>query len=142
VYTLSVEKQIQALHLLVEGTSIRSVGRLTGVHRDTTIRLLLKAGRACHRMLDRRMMGLELDHLELDEIWTFCRKKQAHLTADEQADDTIGDQYLFVALDQKTKLVPSYVVGKRTGENTNAFLVWCLTLMASYPGRRGHDGLS
>ena len=60
------------------------------------------------------MRHLDLDHLQLDEIWTFCRKKQAHLTTDEQADDEIGDQYLFVALDEKTKLIPSFVLGKRT----------------------------
>jgi IS1 family transposase len=117
------EMQVRVLHLLVEGNSLRSVERLTGVHRDTTMRLLLRAGRACHRMLDRRMMGLELDHLQCDEIWTFCRKKQAHLTTDEQADDGIGDQFCFIALDERTKLVPSYIVGKRTKENTEQFLL-------------------
>src|SRR6266480_1269462 len=102
---LSREMQLRVLHLLVEGTSLRSVTRLTGVHRTTVMRLMLKVGRACQRMMDRRMMRLALDHLQCDEIWTFCRKKQAHLTTDEQADDTIGDQYLFVALDESTKLI-------------------------------------
>jgi IS1 family transposase len=123
VRVLSREQQLRVLHLLVEGTSLRSVERLTGVHRDTAMRLTLRAGRACTRMLDRRMIGLELEHLQCDEIWTFVRKKQAHLTTDEQADDGIGDQFLFVALDERTKLVPSFVVGKRTGENTEAFML-------------------
>jgi IS1 family transposase len=117
------EMQLRVLHLLVEGTSLRSVTRLTRVHRTTVMKLMLRVGRACKRMMDLRMRKLELDHLQLDEIWTFCRKKQAHLTTDELADDTIGDQYLFVALDERTKLIPSFVVGKRTGENTNAFLL-------------------
>jgi hypothetical protein len=71
--------------------------------------------------MDRRMRGLTLEHLQCDEIWTFCRKKQAHLTSDEQADDTIGDQFVFIALDERTKLIPSFVLGKRTRENTEAF---------------------
>ena len=79
------EKQIQILHLLVEGTSLRSVTRLTGVHRSTVARYMLKVGAACKRMMDLRMRKLDLDHLHLDEIWTFVRKKQAHLTTDEQA---------------------------------------------------------
>jgi IS1 family transposase len=45
------------------------------------------------------------------------------LTTDEQADDTIGDQFLFIGLDEQTKLIPSFIVGKRTGENTNAFML-------------------
>jgi IS1 family transposase len=120
---LSVDRQRSVLSLLVEGCSLRSAERVTGVHRDTAMRLMLRAGRACHRMLDRRMLGLELDHLQCDELWTFCRKKQAHLTSDEQADDTIGDQFLFIALDERTKLIPSFVVGKRTGENTERFML-------------------
>jgi IS1 family transposase len=120
---LSREMQIRVLHLLVEGTSLRAVTRLTGVHRTTIMRLMLKVGTACKRMMDRRMMKLSLDHLQLDEIWTFVRKKQARLTTDEQADDGIGDQFLFVALDEGTKLIPSFVVGKRTKENTETFLL-------------------
>src|SRR5205085_2500702 len=101
----------------------RSVTRLTGTHRTTTIQLMLRAGRACRFLLDRRMRGLQLAHLQCDEIWTFVYKKQAHLQGDEHADETIGDQFLFVALDEQTKLIPSFVVGKRTKENTEAFML-------------------
>jgi IS1 family transposase len=123
VRVLSREQQLRVLHLLVEGTSLRSVTRLTGVHRTTAMRLLVRAGRACRRLLDRRMVGLRLDHLECDEIWTFVLKKQAHLQGDEYQDETIGDQFLFVALDQTTKLIPAFRIGKRTAENTYDFML-------------------
>jgi IS1 family transposase len=87
------------------------------------MRLMLRAGAACRRLLDRRMRRLLLEHVQCDEIWTFCRKKQAHLTPEEQADDTIGDQFLFIALDESTKLIPTFVLGKRTRENTERFML-------------------
>jgi IS1 family transposase len=108
--------------MLVEGVSLRSVTRLTGVHRTSAMRLMLRAGDRCRRLLDRRMRGLNLTHLEVDEIWTFVLKKQGRLGIAEAGDDTIGDQYLFMALDQRTKLIPSFLVGKRTALNAQAFM--------------------
>lgn len=122
VNVLSRERQLTVLQMLVEGVSLRSIARITGVHRTTTIKLLVEVGRRCRTFLDGRMRGLKLDHLQVDEIWTFVLKKQGHLREHEQADPTIGDQYLFVALDQETKLVPSFVLGKRTQENARMLM--------------------
>src|SRR5207247_544842 len=73
--------------------------------------------------LDSRMRGLDLRHLQCDEIWTFVQKKQARLTADERDNDGIGDMFLYVALDQRTKLVPAYTLGKRNREVTERFML-------------------
>lgn len=70
-YVLASEKRLRVLHLLVEGNSIRSTERLTGVHRDTIMRLLVKAGDQCREFLDREMRDLTLRHIQCDEIWTF-----------------------------------------------------------------------
>jgi IS1 family transposase len=59
------------------------------------------------------MRNLTLKHLECDEIWTFVRKKQGKLTDAERGNIAIGDQYLYVAVDQETRLIPSYIIGKR-----------------------------
>src|SRR5439155_2604208 len=83
---------------------------------------MVRAGEACRRFLDLRMADLTLEHIQCDEIWTFVLKKQARLTDNEKANDTIGDQFLFVALDEKTKLIPSFLIGKRTSENTHDFM--------------------
>lgn len=52
---LSQEKQIQALMALVEGSSIRSTERMTGVHRHTIMRLVNRVGEQCLRFLDGKM---------------------------------------------------------------------------------------
>jgi len=122
MYTLPLEKQIVALHLLVEGNSIRSVERLTGVHRDTIMRLMVSVGGKCRGFLDTKMRDLDLKHLECDEIWTFCKKKQRRLSAIEARNPKLGDQFLFVALDLETKLIPSFVIGKRTMDTTRFFM--------------------
>jgi hypothetical protein len=122
MYVLNSDRRHSVLHLLVEGNSIRSTERLTGVHRDTIMRLLVQAGDGCLALLDDRMRGLKLRHVECDEIWTFVLVKQGHIAA-ERDDSEIGDQYTFVAIDQDTKLIPSFVVGKRTARNAERFML-------------------
>jgi hypothetical protein len=123
MFRLTWDQQVKVTHLLCEGSSIRSVQRLTGIHRDTIMRHVVRVGGAVRAMLDERMRGLRLDHLQCDEIWTFVRKKQAHLSDDEAGDDGIGDQFLFIALDEETKLIPTFVIGKRNKETTERFML-------------------
>jgi IS1 family transposase len=123
VNVLTREEQVRALHLLVEGNSLRSVTRLTGTHRTTVIRLMLRAGDRLRTFLDERMKNLVLRHVQCDEIWTFVQKKQGRLQEAERDKDDVGDQYLFVALDQTTKLVPCFALGKRTMETTERFML-------------------
>jgi IS1 family transposase len=119
---LSREKQIQVLRLLSEGNSIRSVVRLTGIHKSTIMRIVVRFGNQCRAYLDHKLVNLALDHVQLDEIWTFCGMKEGR--AKKQRLDTarIGDQYLFTALDTETKLLVTFAIGKRTWETTNAFI--------------------
>jgi IS1 family transposase len=120
--TLSRQQQLIVLNMLVEGTSLRSIARLTGIHRSTTARLLLRVADQLRPFLDARMRNLQLNHLQCDEIWTFVRKKQGRLKPEEQDNISIGDQYLFVALDEETKLVPCFTLGKRNGATTKRFI--------------------
>jgi len=119
---LKADKRLKILHLLVEGNSVRSTGRLTGSQIRTILSHLVDAGEHCRELMDHSMRNLHLDHLQLDEIWTFCLKKQGKLTQTEKANSLIGDQYLFVALDEQTKLIPSYALGKRNEETTERFI--------------------
>ncbi|HEY7087748.1 MAG TPA: IS1 family transposase [Tepidisphaeraceae bacterium] len=122
MYTIKAEQQQTIIHLLVEGNSIRSVERLTGVHRDTIMRLMVKVGNKCRDFLDAKLRGLKLRHIQCDEIWTFVGKKQSKIEADIIRDPSIGDQYLYVAFDTDTKLIATYATGKRTSEITAAFI--------------------
>jgi len=112
------------LRLLIEGSSIHSTSRLTGIHRDTICKLLVYFGGACQRFLDARMQGLRLTHLQFDEQWTYVAKKQSRLTVDERRDrHDIGDVYLWTCIDQKTKLLPAFLIGKRSADNARRFMM-------------------
>lgn len=119
---ISQERQHQIINLLVEGNSCRSIQRITGSQLKTILRQLVLIGNGCQRMLHQKMRNLKLRHVQADEIWTFCKKKQGKLTPAEKKISIIGDQYLFVALDTDTKLVAAYALGKRTKETTDKFL--------------------
>jgi hypothetical protein len=108
---LAKETQIIIVKALLEGTSIRSIDRMTGVHRDTIMRLELLAGTSCANLLDQKVLDIEPKRLQLDEIWTFVFKKQARISDEDHP--SLGDQYVWVALDPETKLVVTHYVGKR-----------------------------
>lgn len=117
---LSLAKQTQIISGLVEGNSIRSMERMTGAHRDTIMRLAQRVGTGCAKIMDEEMRGLTCHRLQADEIWAFVAKKQKQVT---EMDDTskVGDFWTYVALDSDTKLVPTFVIGKRDRVTTEAF---------------------
>jgi IS1 family transposase len=120
---LPMDKQELILSQLVEGNSIRSIERMTGVHRDTIIRLMLRAGEQADVLMSRRMRDIHSEHIQLDEIWGFVGKKQKRVTEEEKYErPELGDAYTFVAIDAATKLVPAYYVGKRDGFGAIAIL--------------------
>lgn len=117
---LPFELQIEIVAALTEGCSIRATERMTNTHRDTIMRLGLSIGDGCARLHDRIMRNLNVDYIELDELWSFVGKKQRRLTDRDGSDK--GDQYIFTALDRFNKAIISYRVGKRDANNTRRFL--------------------
>lgn len=120
--TLPLEKKILVLNSLIEGNSIRSTVRLTGVNKKTVMRLLVEAGEQARDILDTQMVGIQSNFVQVDEIWTYVGKKQKQLKPEEKQSIELGDQYVFVAMDAETKLVPAFKVGKRTYETTQSFI--------------------
>lgn len=119
---LKMEKKVQILNCLIEGCSIRSTERMTGVHRDTITRLLIEVGTKCQSISESYIKDFHSKFIEVDEIWTFCKKKEKKLTEDEKITELFGDQYCFVAMDSESKLIPTYQIGKRNMENTLKFI--------------------
>jgi IS1 family transposase len=117
---LPQDKQIAVIGALAEGSSIRSIERLTGVHRDTIMRLGVRAGRGCELLLDSKMQDLGCRYLQMDEVWGFIGKKERHVRVDD--DPTYGDVWTYCAIDSETKLVPSFKCGKRNLATTTAFV--------------------
>jgi IS1 family transposase len=136
---LKREKQIEVLHHLIEGNTLRSTTRLTGVHRTTIQNLLVDFGARCQQFMDHELRGLTLNHAEVDEIWTFVGKKQSRLTVDERRErHDIGDVYLWTALDAETKLVASHLVGKRSADSARR-LMMDLASRLQWPEARSSD---
>ena len=119
---LKLEKQILVASMLVEGNSIRSIERITGVNRNTIMRLGITLGEKARELSDSFMTDIKCNLLQVDEIWSFVGKKRRNLSLKERRQGELGDQYIFVALDSETKLVPHFEVGKRNIQTTMHFL--------------------
>lgn len=87
---LPAEKQVTIISALCEGNSIRSIERMTGVHRDTVMRLGVRVGETCAQMHDETMRGLKCTHIQADELWGFVGKKQRSLLPTDNAAE-VGD---------------------------------------------------
>lgn len=117
---LNTDKQIAVISALAEGSSIRSIERITGVHRDTIMRLGVKVGKGCAALMDAKMRDLDCNRLEMDEIWGFVGKKDRNVRLNETAPG--GSVWTFCAIDADTKLVPAFKVGGRDRATANAFV--------------------
>lgn len=118
---LPIGRRAQIINCLVEGNSIRSTERMTNVHRDTVMRLLVEVGNGCATIMDQEMRDLSCRRIQVDEIWAYVQKKQRWVTPQDDR-RRVGDMWTFVALDPETKLVPTYRVGKRTAPVARAFM--------------------
>jgi len=116
---LNTDKQIAVIGALTEGSSIRGIERMTGVHRDTIMHLGVRVGQGCARLLDGKMRDLPCNRLEMDEIWGFVGKKDRSL---RPGDDAVGSVWTFCAIDAETKLVPAFKVGDRGIATAKAFV--------------------
>src|SRR3954468_13327772 len=103
---LSRDKQIEILACLTEGMSIRSTERVTGIHRDTIMRLGARVGRGCAELHDRMFVGVRAGRLELAEIWGYVGKKQNRVERHEI--EHKGDQCTFIAMSASSKAIISY----------------------------------
>lgn len=117
---LKREKQIAVVAALAEGMAIRQIERMTEIHRDTIMRLGVRVGQGCARIMDERMRELNCQNIQVDELWGFVSKKQRNVTPEEAGQK--GDVWTFCAIDSDTKLVPSYKVGKRDLATAKAFM--------------------
>lgn len=118
---LNTDKQIAIIAALTEGSSIRSIERMTGVHRDTIMRLGVRVGQGCKALMDFKLVNLPCTRLEMDEIWGFVGKKERNVKPEDGND--VGSVWTFCAIDADSKLVPAFRVGERDAATANAFLM-------------------
>ncbi|XYH97986.1 transposase [Sorangium sp. So ce1128] len=117
---LPFEKRLRVLAGLVDGNSERGVERMTGASLKTIRSLALRLGDGAQRLHDRVVRDLHISAIQVDEIWSFIKKKQARVTENDPPE--VGEAYTFVALDTNSRLVISFLVGRRDEASTQAFI--------------------
>ncbi len=119
---LSTERQVQIVHALCEGNSIRGTARITGSAVNTVVKLLREVGTACLDYQDEAMRDLPCTRLECDEIWSFVYSKAKNVPAEHEGEFGYGDVWTWTAIDADTKLVPCWHVGGRSGRDAWVFM--------------------
>ncbi len=122
--TLSKEERIRVVAALVEGNSIRSTSRMTGVARNTVTKLLVDLGSACMKYHDEHVRNVRVRRLQCDEIWAYVGAKARNVTPAKR-ETGWGDVWTWVGIDADTKLVVSYLVGGRGADWAMDFMKDC-----------------
>lgn len=112
---LDTKTRAQILHMLVEGTSMRAISRMTGVSINTVTKLLEDAGRVCAAYHYDNVRNVKAKRVQCDEIWSFVYAKQKNVAAATKAPEEAGDAWTWTAIDADSKLIVSYLVGGRDG---------------------------
>jgi IS1 family transposase len=119
---LTTKARAQILTLLVEGNSINATMRITGVSKNTILKLLVHVGQACVAYQDRVMRNLPLKKVQCDEIWSFVGMKQKNVPEELKGILGYGDVYTWLAIDADSKLIPCWNVGNRGAEAAYDFI--------------------
>jgi hypothetical protein len=119
---LSAEKRAQIIGALVEGNSIRATCRMTGAAKNTVTKLLVDIGEAAAEYQDRVLRDLPCKVVEADEIWSYCYAKNKNVPEQFKGTPGYGDVWTFTAICADTKLIPTWLVGERTGDDADVFL--------------------
>ena len=114
---LPLAKRTQILAMLCEGSSMRSISRVTDVSINTVSKLLVEAGEACLAIHDETVRNVKASRIQCDEIWSFCHAKQKNVATAKAAPEGAGDVWTWTALDADTKLIVSYYVGDRGSDS-------------------------
>lgn len=118
---LTTQKRVEVIKCLVEGNSIRSTVRITGVAKNTVTKLLCEIGKACSEYQNQIMVNLPCKKIQCDEIWSFVGAKEKNVLKEEKGKGR-GDVWTWTALCPDTKLVPCWMVGNRNIETATVFM--------------------
>jgi transposase-like protein/IS1 family transposase len=117
---LSLDRAELVLSMLLEGNSVSSVERISGVHHTTILKLLVMVGAKCERIMAEKVRNVEARDLECDEVWSYLKKHQRRVRPDD--DPSFGDCYVFTCIERHSKLVLNIAMGKRDQITTDTFV--------------------
>ena len=110
---LATSVRAQALHMLVEGSSMSAVSRILGINISTVSKLLADAGEACIDFHDTAVQNVQARYVQCDETWSFCYAKARNAESAQGVIDYAGDVYTWIGIEADTKLVISWLPGDR-----------------------------
>ena len=122
---LRTAQRVAVVKALVEGNSIRSTVRLTGVAKNTVTKLLVELGAACAEYQDKTLVNLTSKRVQCDEIWSYVGAKRNTVKKDPsilRRNPDAGDIWTWTAIDADTKLCVSFVVGSRDAASAFALM--------------------
>jgi lambda repressor-like predicted transcriptional regulator len=119
---LNMEKRLQILSMLCEGSSMRSISRVADVSINTVAKLLVDAGLACAAFHDETVRDVKARRVQVDEIWSFTAAKQKNVPAMRKLVAGAGDTWTWTAIEADTKMIVSWLVGGRDSEYAMAFM--------------------
>ena len=120
--TLTKDKRIQILGMLVEGSSMRTISRVVDVSINTVTKLLVEAGQACAAFHDEKVRNVQASKVQCDEIWSFLYAKQKNVRGATAAPEEAGDVWTWTALESDSKLILSWMVGGRDAGYATEFM--------------------
>jgi IS1 family transposase len=120
--TLTNERRTQVIKQICEGSSIRTAVRLTGVSKNTIIKLLREIGAACAQFHDKTLRNLPCKRIQCDEIWSFCYAKDKNVPEGKRGTFGFGDVWTWTAIDPDSKLIASWAVGRRDAGTAYEFM--------------------
>src|SRR5579863_10627877 len=120
---MDTARRAQVIRCLIEGNSINSTVRMTGVAKNTVLKLLVEIGSACSAYMDVTMRNLSCERLQADEAWSFCYAKAKNVKLEHfENGGYAGDVWAWVAIDADTKLIPTWRLGGRDSGTASDFI--------------------
>jgi len=128
---LPLQKRVQILSMLCEGSSMRSISRVCDVSINTVVKMLVDAGNVCMAFHDEKVVGVKAKRVQVDEIWSFTAAKQKNVPNMKKPVDGAGDTWTWTAIDADSKLIVQWYVGDRDGETAKFFIDGLKTRLAT-----------
>lgn len=123
-----MEKRTQVITALVERCGIDSTSRMTGVAKNSILKLLADVGMACADFQDRMLRNLHCQRVQYDEIWQFCYAKEKNVPQEKRGVWGYGDAWTWKAIDADTKLLVTYMLGNRDARPAYSSNTWRVAL--------------
>jgi IS1 family transposase len=119
---LPIHKRVMILNMLIEGMSMRAVSRTVGVSINTVTKMLVEAGEACAAYHDATVRNVKANHVQCDEIWSFCYAKDKNVATAKSAPEGAGDVWTWTAIERDNKMILSFEVGDRSSATAIEFM--------------------